>query len=115
MESVARIPTFVKGWLPKLAVLVCAGARLHAQMMSPNGISTAQNIGVEEQAGIDEDIARHLGDVPKNPGLRAKLSPSPNPAAVHAATRKVADWELARAVPYLDRNWMWSVRQIESR
>ena len=105
MESVARIPTFVKGWLPKLAVLVCAGATLHAQMMSPNGISTAQNIGV----------ARHLGDVPKNPGLRAKLSPSLNPAAVHAATRKVADWELVRAVPYLDRNWTWSVRQIESR
>jgi len=28
---------------------------------------------------------------------------------VRAAMRKVADWELDRAVPYLDRNWTWTV------
>jgi len=82
---------------------------LHAQILSPHGVPTAPNIGIEEQAGIDEDIARHLGDVPREPGPKAKLSPTMNAAAVHAAMRKVAEWELERAQPYLDRNWTWSV------
>jgi unsaturated rhamnogalacturonyl hydrolase len=78
-------------------------------LVSPNGIPTAPNISADEQAGIDEDIARHLGDVPADPGPKAMLSPSTSPAAVHAAMRKVADWELTRAQPYLTQNWTWSI------
>jgi rhamnogalacturonyl hydrolase YesR len=82
---------------------------LGSQMVSPNRIPTSAKIGAEEQAGIDEDIARHLGDVTADPGPKASLSASMNPAAVHAAIRKVADWELQRAQPYLTQNWTWSV------
>ena len=81
----------------------------HAGMVSPNGIPTAANITAEEQAGIDEDVAYHLGDVVADPDTKANLSASTDPAAVHAAMRKVADWELKRAQPYLTQNWTWSV------
>jgi unsaturated rhamnogalacturonyl hydrolase len=70
---------------------------------------TSQTISPEEQQGIDRDIARHFGDAPANPGRKARLSGSLEPAAVRAAMRKVADWELARAQPYFDRIWTSSV------
>ncbi|HEY1803535.1 MAG TPA: glycoside hydrolase family 88 protein [Terracidiphilus sp.] len=63
----------------------------------------------QEQTGIDRDIARHFGDAPLNPGPKAKLSISLRPEAVHAAVRKVAEWELSRSQPYFDRIWTWSV------
>jgi unsaturated rhamnogalacturonyl hydrolase len=69
----------------------------------------AYGITPEEQQGIDKDIARHFGDAPANPGPKAKLSGSLKPADVHAAMRKVADWELAWSQPYFDRIWTWSV------
>ena len=69
----------------------------------------AQTISSEEQQGIDRDIARHFGDAPANPGPKARLSGSLQPAAVGAAMRKVAAWELPRAQPYFDRIWTWSV------
>ena len=65
----------------------------------------AQTISPEEQQGIDRDIARHFGDAPADPGPKARLSGSLQPAAVRAAMRKVAAWELARAQPYFDRIW----------
>jgi CubicO group peptidase (beta-lactamase class C family)/rhamnogalacturonyl hydrolase YesR len=80
-----------------------------SQMVSPHGIPTFAKISAEEQAGIDEDIARHLGDVSADPGPKANLSPSTSPTAVHAAMRLVADWELQKAQPYLTQNWTWSV------
>jgi unsaturated rhamnogalacturonyl hydrolase len=89
-------------------VLVLAAA-LQAQMLSPHGTPTYPKISAEEQAGIDEDISRHLGDVVADPGPKAELSASLNPAAVHAAIRKVADWELKQAEPYLTQNWTFSV------
>jgi rhamnogalacturonyl hydrolase YesR len=82
---------------------------IHSGMVSPNGVPTASNITTEEQSGIDEDVARHLGDVSADPGPKANLSPSTDPVAVHAAMRKVADWELKRAEPYLTQNWTWAV------
>ena len=86
-----------------------AASAQRTTMVSPNGIPTAPNITAEEQAGIDEDVAHHLGDVSADPGPKANLSSSTNPAAVHAAMRKVADWELKRAQPYFTQNWTWSV------
>lgn len=63
-----------------------------------------------QQKGIDQDTALHFGDAPADPGpLAADLSPAMTPAAVDAAERKVADWELARSQPYFDRLWTWSV------
>jgi hypothetical protein len=82
---------------------------LQSQMFSPNGIPTSSKISAEDQAGIDEDIFHHLGDVSADPGPRANLSASMDPAAVRIAMRKVADWELKRAQPYLTQNWTWSV------
>jgi unsaturated rhamnogalacturonyl hydrolase len=63
-----------------------------------------------QQAGIDKDISRHFGDSPTNGGpIATDLSPALTPAAIDRATRKVADWQLARAQPYFDRIWTWSV------
>jgi len=64
----------------------------------------------EQQLGIDKDNARHFGDAPAYPGpIATDLSPAIAPAAIDAAARKVADWQLARAEPYFDRIWTWSV------
>ena len=63
-----------------------------------------------QQAGIDKDASRHFGDAPEDAGpLATDLSPAITPAAIDAATRKVADWQLARSQPYFDRIWTWSV------
>jgi unsaturated rhamnogalacturonyl hydrolase len=97
--------------LPQIAFALGASG-LGAQMLSPHGIPTSPKISAEAQAGIDDDIAHHLGDVPLNPGPKADLSTSVNPAAVHAAMRKVADWELKRAEPYLGQEWTWGVLDI---
>jgi len=71
-------------------------------------------------AGIARDNSREFGSSPDDPGPLAKdLSPAITRAAVDAAMRKVADWELAQSQPYfttidktrqLDgRIWTWSV------
>ncbi|MDP9049409.1 MAG: glycoside hydrolase family 88 protein [Acidobacteriota bacterium] len=71
-------------------------------------------------AGINRDNSRMFGSSPDDPGPLAKdLSPAMTPAAVAAATRKVADWQLAQSQQYftaidktrqLDgRIWTWSV------
>ena len=63
-----------------------------------------------QQQGIDKDVARHFGDAPADPGpIAVDLSPAITPAAIDKATRKVADWELARSQPYFDRIWTWSI------
>ncbi len=63
-----------------------------------------------QQQGIDKDTARHFGDAPSDPGpLATDLSAAMTPSAIDKATRKVADWELARSQPYFDRIWTWSV------
>lgn len=89
-------------WIPSLALAALTAATLCAQTSSPP--TPAQ------QVGIDKDTARHFGDAPANPGpLATDLSPDLTPSAIDAATRKVADWELARSQPYFDRIWTWSV------
>jgi len=71
-------------------------------------------------AGIAKDNSREFGSSPDDPGPLAKdLSPAITPAAVGAAMRKVADWQLAQSQQYftvvdparnLDgRIWTWSV------
>ncbi len=70
---------------------------------------TAVQVSPEEQKGIDEDIAQHVGDAPAQPGPLAGLSGAMSLDAVRAAERKVADWELARSQPYFGRTWEWSV------
>ena len=63
-----------------------------------------------QQVGIDKDTSRHFGDSPLDAGpLATDLSSALTPAAIDAATRKVADWQLARSEPYFDRIWTWSV------
>src|SRR6185312_17318519 len=60
----------------------------------------------EQQQGIDKDISRHFGDSPADPGpIATDLSAAITPAAIDAAARKVADWQLARAEPHFDRIW----------
>jgi unsaturated rhamnogalacturonyl hydrolase len=102
--------------MPYLLLLAAAAAGLTlpiaAQTAAQNASKTesgSQAIPPEEQRGIDRDIARHFGDAPANPGPKARLSAALKPAAVHAAERKVADWELAWSQPYFDRIWTWSV------
>jgi unsaturated rhamnogalacturonyl hydrolase len=64
----------------------------------------------QQLAGIAKDNSRHFGDDPDDGGPMAKdLSPSLDPAAVGAAMRKVANWQLERSQPYFDRIWTWSV------
>jgi unsaturated rhamnogalacturonyl hydrolase len=109
MRSSSRVQIIAYRWIVSLMALAVPAAILHAQMLSPHGIPTEPQISAEEQAGIDDDIAHHFGDVPRDPGTKANLSSSLNPAAVHAATKKVADWELKRAEPYLDQSWTWSI------
>ncbi|HTW79464.1 MAG TPA: glycoside hydrolase family 88 protein [Terracidiphilus sp.] len=99
----------VRPWMKSQVAFAVVASALHAQMLSPHGIPTEAQISAEEQAGIDDDIAHHLGDVPSDPGPKANLAPSLSEAAVNAAARKVADWELKRAEPYLDQSWTWSV------
>ena len=64
-----------------------------------------------QQAGIYKDTARHFGDAPGAEAgpMDTDLSPALTAEAIDKATRKVADWELARAEPYFDRIWTWSV------
>lgn len=67
--------------------------------------AAANTISPEEQAAINRDISRHFGSAPANPGPKAKLSGSLKPAAVRAAMRKVANWDLDQEQPYFDRIW----------
>jgi rhamnogalacturonyl hydrolase YesR len=80
----------------------------------------APNTDAMRLAGIAKDASRQFGSAPDDPGPLAKdLSPAITPAAVEAAVRKVADWQLAQSQQYftvidrarnLDgRIWTWSV------
>jgi rhamnogalacturonyl hydrolase YesR len=109
MTLLSRVRRIARPWIISQVALALVASALHAQMLSPHGIPTSPKISAEEQAGIDDDIAQHLGDVPMDPGSKAKLSATIAPAAVHAAMKKVADWELERAQPYDFPYWTWSV------
>ena len=109
MSFFGRVRRIARPWIVSQFALALVTSQLHAQMVSPHGIPTEPQISGEEQAGIDEDIGFHYGDVPKDPGPKAKLSAVIAPAAVHEAMKKVADWELERAQPYDYPYWTWSV------
>lgn len=100
--------------LKAIGAVALVGGCLHAQTLTPperwNGIPTSAQVSATEQAGIDEDILlKHFGDVPVDPGPKAQLSDAMDRAAVDAAVRKVADWELQRAEPYMNPLWTWAV------
>jgi rhamnogalacturonyl hydrolase YesR len=95
-----------------VALLLAATAQGQAtgRMDQWNGIPTSARVSATEQAGIDEDILIHrYGDIPVNAGPKAKVSPALSREAVDAAVRRVADWELKRAEPYMDPSWTWAV------
>jgi len=87
-------------------VLGAFAATLHAQSVPlPTAAPSAA-----QQAGIDKDNSRHFGDSPADGGpIATGLSSELTAAAIDKATRKVADWQLARSQPYFDRIWTWSV------
>ena len=62
---------------------------------------------VAAPAAVACDKSQLDGDAPAHPGPRAQLSGSLTPAAVRAATRTVANWELDRARPCFGRTWTW--------
>ena len=90
------------GVLSLTATLLCPQARAQNNAAGVNGITAL------DQKGINEDIRRHLGDVPADAGPKANLLASLNPSAVKAAVRKVAAWELDRMQPYFTRNWTFA-------
>jgi len=62
-----------------------------------------------QQQDIDKDTSRHFGDAPKDAGpFATDLSFALTASDIDKATRKVADWQLARSQPYFDRIWTWS-------
>lgn len=59
-----------------------------------------------QPSGNQEPI---VGDAPENPGPYAStLSPATSPAAVKAAMRKVADWQLARVRTQFSQDWTFA-------
>lgn len=92
-----------------VALLSLPAGLLCAQSQGATPAGGVNSITPEDQQGIDEDTALHLGDAPTDPGPKANLSSSLEPAAVRAVIRKVADWELERTQPYFGRTWTWGV------
>ena len=63
------------------------------------GLLTTFPCHLRAQSGEPQRLAseHHAGDAPADPGpLATDLSPALKPAAIHAAMRKVADWQVAR-------------------
>jgi rhamnogalacturonyl hydrolase YesR len=86
-----------------LAALGMAAGALHAQQQFPLPTPAMQAI-------VDKDTSRHFGDAPADGGpMATDLSPALQAAAIDKAMRKVADWQLARTLPHLDRIWTSSV------
>ncbi len=78
----------------------------------PDTPAAPPNTEAHRLDGIAKDAARHFGSDPDDPGPLAKdLSPAITPAAVSAAMRKVADWQLAQSQQYFTavdgRIWTW--------
>lgn len=53
-----------------------------------------------------------VGDAPENPGRLAGLSGATQPAAVKAAMRKVADWQLARVRGSYSQDWTYATLYV---
>jgi unsaturated rhamnogalacturonyl hydrolase len=91
-------------WLAAAVLGGCSLALPERAVFAQQVFTTAQ------LAGIAKDNSRHFGDDPDDGGpIASDLSGSLDPAAVGAAMKKVADWQLARSEPYFDRIWTWSV------
>jgi unsaturated rhamnogalacturonyl hydrolase len=86
---------------------------LSMAMISPSAAIAQKNVPLPtpaQQADIDKDTSRHFGNSPADPGpLATDLSAALKPNAIDAASRKVADWELANWQPWFDQTWTSSV------
>jgi len=72
-------------------------------MISPS-LLQAQTGGAQRVAG-----EHSAGDAPADPGpLATDLSPDLKPAAIHAAMRKVADWQVAREEGFPSQDWTFA-------
>jgi len=85
-----------------LAVLAgVAGSKASAQVTQPSPpVRSATPASVERETS---------GDAPDDPGpLATDLSPALTHAAIRKATRKVADWQLARAESTFNQQWTYA-------
>lgn len=91
------------------AVTCTVVGSLHAQTPAVSLAATQHSVSAHANrfTPTASDVSGADGDAPPSPGPRAKLSGSLNPAAVRAATRLVANWELDRATPHFGRTWTW--------
>jgi rhamnogalacturonyl hydrolase YesR len=94
-------------WLIVSVATICGSVT--AQSVTAQSGTAREVISAQAQAGIQRDIARHLGSAPINAGPRAKLSTAMRTGAIRLAMHKVADWEIRQAQPYWGRNWTWGV------
>jgi rhamnogalacturonyl hydrolase YesR len=87
-------------WTQWLSMAVLAGCVLHA-----TGVSQGQLTDNEKKASV--------GDSPADPGSLADgLSPALSHPAIHAAMRKVADWQNARIAATPSRDWTFSTLYV---
>ena len=68
-------------------------------------LATAPKAAEAAQSPVDRTSS---GDSPDDPGRLAVLSPAINHAEVSKATKKVADWQLARAEPVFNQQWTFA-------
>jgi unsaturated rhamnogalacturonyl hydrolase len=91
-------------------VRMATAAALGFLLVSQQPLDAQRLPSPAQQQRIALDARLHNGDAPANPGPPAQgLSGKPDAADVDHAMRKVGDWELARAQPYLGDTWEWSV------
>jgi len=73
MNSIARVRTIVTGWLATLTVLgLCGGPHRTHKWCRRMEFPPLRTSTLKSKGGIDEDIGRHLGDVPRDPGVKGK-------------------------------------------
>ena len=94
----------------KRAIVLCVVSSLCVGPMGLAQTVSMKNATPQKLAGIAKDNSRHFGDDPEDGGpLATDLQTSLRPAAVAAAMKRVADWQLEQSQPYFDRIWTWSV------
>jgi unsaturated rhamnogalacturonyl hydrolase len=73
------------------------------------GLAAAQATAPKAAEAAQPPVDRtSSGDSPDDPGRLAVLSPAINHAEVSKATKKVADWQLARAEPVFNQQWTFA-------
>ena len=100
--NLCLLKRLIPALLFSLGVTGLGGPRLRADAPAPQTLTAA------EARQADRDTAMHVGDQPDTaPPLATDLSSALVPGAVLKAARKVADWQIARAEPYFNRQWTY--------